>query len=218
MVPILEGDPDHQFLRHGGRLRHHHGTRHRQARYRPTRCSRSSSESRIPLLTINLLQALPKTPLWDRLERENRLNHDESRDSNVEFPAALRPCDQRPGKRCMEIAYAAGKALRALSASCRLHLRQPRESPGRHAERPGRTSSAASSCCRTCSGGSACSATTRNILEVRAQAAAQGRYRGRARRRAGRPSSGPLRAGATSGNQNASNYSVRLREASVPAE
>ncbi len=30
-------------------------------------------ESRIPLLTINLLQALPKTPLWDRLERENRL-------------------------------------------------------------------------------------------------------------------------------------------------
>ena len=26
-------------------------------------------ESRIPLLTINLLQALPKTPLWDRLEQ-----------------------------------------------------------------------------------------------------------------------------------------------------
>ena len=31
-------------------------------------------ESRIPLLTINLLQALPKTPLWDRLEREGRLS------------------------------------------------------------------------------------------------------------------------------------------------
>src|SRR6185503_17257004 len=30
-------------------------------------------QSQIPLLTINLLQALPKTPLWDRLERENRL-------------------------------------------------------------------------------------------------------------------------------------------------
>src|SRR6202008_2139855 len=28
--------------------------------------------SQIPLLTINLLQALPKTPLWDRLARENR--------------------------------------------------------------------------------------------------------------------------------------------------
>src|SRR5258706_15992672 len=38
-------------------------------------------ESRIPLLTINLLQALPKTPLWDRLEREGRLiNDDDSRD------------------------------------------------------------------------------------------------------------------------------------------
>src|SRR5215471_6534662 len=36
-------------------------------------------QSKIPMLTINLLQALPKTPLWDRLERENRLNHDEGR-------------------------------------------------------------------------------------------------------------------------------------------
>jgi hopanoid C-2 methylase len=61
-------------------------------------------ESRIPLLTINLLQALPKTPLWDRLARENRLNHDESRDSNVEF---LLPYDHvvASWKRCMEIAY-----------------------------------------------------------------------------------------------------------------
>ena len=31
MVPILEGDRDHQPLRHGGRLRHHHGARYRQA-------------------------------------------------------------------------------------------------------------------------------------------------------------------------------------------
>lgn len=42
-------------------------------------------ESQIPLLTINLLQALPKTPLWDRLQREGRLIEDEERDSNVEF-------------------------------------------------------------------------------------------------------------------------------------
>jgi radical SAM superfamily enzyme YgiQ (UPF0313 family) len=41
--------------------------------------------SQIPLLTINLLQALPKTPLWDRLERENRLIEDEGRESNVDF-------------------------------------------------------------------------------------------------------------------------------------
>jgi radical SAM superfamily enzyme YgiQ (UPF0313 family) len=42
-------------------------------------------QSQIPLLTINLLQALPKTPLWDRLEREGRLIEDEERDSNVKF-------------------------------------------------------------------------------------------------------------------------------------
>ncbi|WP_458756743.1 B12-binding domain-containing radical SAM protein [Afipia sp. TerB] len=42
-------------------------------------------QSQIPLLTINLLQALPRTPLWDRLQREGRLNDDENRDSNVEF-------------------------------------------------------------------------------------------------------------------------------------
>src|SRR5258705_4671605 len=42
-------------------------------------------ESQIPLLTINLLQALPQTPLWDRLVRENRLIEDEGRESNVDF-------------------------------------------------------------------------------------------------------------------------------------
>ena len=43
-------------------------------------------QSKIPLLTINLLQALPKTPLWDRLAREGRLiEDDDERDSNVQF-------------------------------------------------------------------------------------------------------------------------------------
>ncbi|SFV37105.1 B12-binding domain-containing radical SAM protein [Hyphomicrobium facile] len=41
--------------------------------------------SNIPMLTINLLQALPRTPLWDRLAREGRLVHDDSRESNVDF-------------------------------------------------------------------------------------------------------------------------------------
>jgi hopanoid C-2 methylase len=61
-------------------------------------------QSKIPLLTINLLQALPKTPLWDRLERENRLVHDDERDSNVQF---LMPYDEvvSSWKRCMAIAY-----------------------------------------------------------------------------------------------------------------
>ena len=42
-------------------------------------------KSAIPVLTINLLQALPKTPLWDRLQREGRLLHDASLESNVLF-------------------------------------------------------------------------------------------------------------------------------------
>src|SRR5579862_9347110 len=74
-------------------------------------------ESRIPLLTINLLQALPKTPLWDRLERENRLNHDESRDSNVEF---LLPYDQvvSSWRRCMEVAYQPEKLFARYQYQC----------------------------------------------------------------------------------------------------
>jgi hopanoid C-2 methylase len=41
--------------------------------------------SHIPLLTINLLQALPKTPLWDRLAASGRLSLDAGRESNVVF-------------------------------------------------------------------------------------------------------------------------------------
>ncbi len=47
--------------------------------------------SRIPMLTINLLQALPKTPLWDRLHRAGRIDQDPARESNVRF---LRPYDE----------------------------------------------------------------------------------------------------------------------------
>ncbi len=41
--------------------------------------------SHIPVLTINLLQALPKTPLWERLAAAGRLNFDPQRESNVVF-------------------------------------------------------------------------------------------------------------------------------------
>jgi hopanoid C-2 methylase len=41
--------------------------------------------SHIPVLTINLLQALPKTPLWDRLLAAGRLSEQEGRESNVVF-------------------------------------------------------------------------------------------------------------------------------------
>ena len=47
--------------------------------------------SRIPMLTINLLQALPKTPLWDRLAKAGRIVDDPTLESNVRF---LRPYDE----------------------------------------------------------------------------------------------------------------------------
>jgi radical SAM superfamily enzyme YgiQ (UPF0313 family) len=74
-------------------------------------------ESKIPMLTINLLQALPKTPLWDRLERENRLNHDESRDSNVEF---VLPYDTviNSYRRCISIAYEPEKVFARYEHLC----------------------------------------------------------------------------------------------------
>jgi hopanoid C-2 methylase len=59
--------------------------------------------SQIPMLTINLLQALPKTPLWDRLKKADRLAEDPGLESNVRF---LRPYDEvvATWRRC--IAYA----------------------------------------------------------------------------------------------------------------
>ncbi len=59
--------------------------------------------SHIPMLTINLLQALPKTPLWDRLAKAGRLADDPTLESNVRF---LRPYDEVVSmwRRC--IAYA----------------------------------------------------------------------------------------------------------------
>ncbi len=62
------------------------------------------AQSRIALLAINLLQALPKTPLWDRLAHEKRLIHDEDRESNVDFRL---PYDEvvDAWRRCMKIAF-----------------------------------------------------------------------------------------------------------------
>src|SRR3984957_16427816 len=60
--------------------------------------------SQVPTLTMNLLQALPKTPLWDRLARDGRLVEDGARESNVDF---LRPYDEvvASWRRCIEYAY-----------------------------------------------------------------------------------------------------------------
>jgi radical SAM superfamily enzyme YgiQ (UPF0313 family) len=59
--------------------------------------------SQIPMLTINLLQALPKTPLWDRLKRDGRLLDEDSGESNVVF---LRPHDEVVETWRRAIAYA----------------------------------------------------------------------------------------------------------------
>jgi radical SAM superfamily enzyme YgiQ (UPF0313 family) len=60
--------------------------------------------SHIPMLTINLLQALPRTPLWERLAREGRLIEDASRESNVCF---RRPYEDvvATWRRCIAYAY-----------------------------------------------------------------------------------------------------------------
>ena len=61
--------------------------------------------SRIPILTMNVLYALPKTPLWRRLEAAGRLVGDEGRESNVAF---LMPYETvlDMWRRCIEVAYA----------------------------------------------------------------------------------------------------------------
>jgi radical SAM superfamily enzyme YgiQ (UPF0313 family) len=60
--------------------------------------------SQIAVLTMNLLQALPKTPLWDRLDRAGRIVEDPRLESNVRF---LRPYDEvvESWRRCIAYAY-----------------------------------------------------------------------------------------------------------------
>ena len=70
----------------------------------PQRLMEFIDASQIPILTLNLLQALPKTPLWDRLARDDRLVDDPGRESNVRF---LRPYDEvvQSWMRCIAHAY-----------------------------------------------------------------------------------------------------------------
>ncbi|MCL2452862.1 MAG: B12-binding domain-containing radical SAM protein [Alphaproteobacteria bacterium] len=64
------------------------------------------NQSQIPMATINLLQALPQTPLWNRLSQEHRLLDQEAshRESNVDFKL---PYDQvlSMWRDCMAKAY-----------------------------------------------------------------------------------------------------------------
>jgi hopanoid C-2 methylase len=61
--------------------------------------------SHIPMLTINVLYALPKTPLWRRLEAEGRLVAAEGRESNVVFRLPYETV-QAMWRRCIIAAYA----------------------------------------------------------------------------------------------------------------
>jgi radical SAM superfamily enzyme YgiQ (UPF0313 family) len=70
----------------------------------PRRILEFVEESQIPLLTINLLQALPRTPLWDRLEAAGRLTDDESLESNVVFRLPYRQVVEG-WRECMAKAY-----------------------------------------------------------------------------------------------------------------
>ena len=61
-------------------------------------------ESRIPLLTINVLYALPKTPLWRRLEAAGRLVPEAGRESNVAFQLPYETVIDM-WRRCITAAY-----------------------------------------------------------------------------------------------------------------
>jgi len=175
-------------------------------------------ESRIPLLTINLLQALPKTPLWDRLERENRLVHDEARDSNVDF---LLPYDEviASWRKCMEIAFQPEKLYARYQYQCDFTYANRIEVPVSEEQKSWAN-------------------IRRGLIMLRNifwQVGVLGNYRkvfwkfalGRLRRGDLEGLIGSAMIGhhlimfaraASGGRQNASNYSIKLREASVPAE
>jgi radical SAM superfamily enzyme YgiQ (UPF0313 family) len=75
--------------------------------------------SQIPMLTMNLLQALPRTPLWDRLKREGRLlEDDDGRESNVAFRM---PYDDvlSTWRDCMRIAYQPERLFARYEHQCR---------------------------------------------------------------------------------------------------
>jgi radical SAM superfamily enzyme YgiQ (UPF0313 family) len=60
--------------------------------------------SRIPVLTINVLYALPRTPLWRRLERDGRLSHEPGLESNVVFLVPYETV-MAAWRRCIAAAY-----------------------------------------------------------------------------------------------------------------
>jgi hopanoid C-2 methylase len=87
-------------------------------------------QSNIPMLTVNLLQALPRTPLWDRLEREGRLSQDPDRESNVVFKM---PYEQTIAiwRACLEYAYDPARLFRRYDYQIRRTYPHRRNRPPR---------------------------------------------------------------------------------------
>jgi hypothetical protein len=163
------------------------------------------------------MQALPKTPLWDRLAKEGRLIEDEGRDSNVDF---YLPYDDVVGtwRACMGSAYEPAKLLERYEYQIRktypkrIQVRTPQQATWANVKL-GLTM-------------------LRNIFW---KVGVLGDYKWHfwkfALRRLARGQIEYLISSilvahhlimyardASRGQQNASNYSIRLREASVPAE
>ena len=86
--------------------------------------------SQIPMLTINLLQALPKTPLWDRLEQGGPDRRATRRcESNVRF---LRPYDEVVSmwRRCIAYANDPERLFARFRHQVDVDLRQPDDPAG----------------------------------------------------------------------------------------
>ena len=159
------------------------------------RCSRFVDESQIPLLTINLLQALPQTPLWDRLEKRRPADRRRRRPRlQRRVPAALRSggqfLAQMHGSR-----LPAGKAVRALPVSVRLHLCAADQGAGHaRAEELGQYQARPDHAAEHLLEGRRARRLQKSVLEVRAGPAAARRYRGPDRLGDDRASSDHVRA------------------------
>ena len=82
--------------------------------------------SKIPILTINVLYALPKTPLWQRLEREGRLTDERGRESNVVFRMPYETV-LAAWRRCIAAAYSPEAIYRRFAYQCQhTFARRPR--------------------------------------------------------------------------------------------
>ncbi len=84
--------------------------------------------SKIPMLTINILQALPKTPLYDRLKRDGRIVEDSVAGIERALPAPLRRGDRlhggapspTPTRRSASSSASATRSTRPTSTSMKL--------------------------------------------------------------------------------------------------